>query len=209
MTKLKDLRKLIIDRRNRKRLTNTTPTLISSNCAAGMIYHWLGLRFHSPFINLWMTNDDFLTAMENFDDFLSTPLSEDKSGIRDYPVGLGYKGTRVFFLHYGSWQEAIAKWEQRISRIQPDNMAIILSNFKGVKEETASPEDILYRFDRLPFANKIAFTDRPYPQYPWAVHLPGYRPDRGMNVFDTRPLARNRYIDSFDYVRFINSLRDS
>ena len=29
-----------------------------------------------------------------------------------------------------------------------------------------------------------------------------------MNVFDTRPLARDRYIDSFDYVAFINSLKD-
>ena len=33
-------------------------------------------------------------------------------------------------------------------------------------------------------------------------------PRKGMNVFDTRPLARDRYIDSFDYVAFINSLKD-
>ena len=130
MTKIKDLRKLFIDRRNRKRLTNVSPTLISSNCAAGMIYHWLGLEFRSPFINLWMTNSDFLTAMENLDDFLATELKEDKSGIREYPVGIGYKGVRIFFLHYRSWEEAASKWKERIPRIDRGNMAVMLTNFK-------------------------------------------------------------------------------
>ena len=208
MTKIKDLRKLFIDRRNRKRLTNVSPTLISSNCAAGMIYHWLGLEFRSPFINLWMTNSDFLTAMENLDDFLATELKEDTSGIREYPVGIGYKGVRIFFLHYRSWEEAASKWKERIPRIDRGNMAVMLTNFKSTGEDANLAAETLERFDRLPFAHKVAFTDKDYARYPWAVRLPGYRPEKGMNVFDTRPLARDRYIDSFDYVAFINSLKD-
>ena len=44
----------------------------------GVLYHWLGLKFNSPFINLFMSNNDFLFAMENFDDFLRTPIIEDQ-----------------------------------------------------------------------------------------------------------------------------------
>ena len=35
-----------INRRYRKRLKNTNVTLITSNCAGGIIYHWLGLKFN-------------------------------------------------------------------------------------------------------------------------------------------------------------------
>lgn len=52
-----------INRRYRKRLKNTNVTLITSNCAGGIIYHWLGLKFNSPFINLWLTNDDYIRAL--------------------------------------------------------------------------------------------------------------------------------------------------
>lgn len=209
MTKLLDLRKKRIDLRNRRRLTNLTPTLISSNCTAGMIYHYLGLEFRSPFINLWMTNEDFLTAMENFDEFIATPLTEDRSGIRNYPVGIGFGGARVFFLHYSSWEEAIGKWNERIGRIDRENMGVMLSNFNAKGIEVDNPQEILERFDRLPFRHKVVFTRRNHPDIKSAVPLPGWRPDKGENAFDTRPLLRNRYIDSFDYVDFINSLKET
>mgnify|MGYP002241443975 FL=1 len=44
-----------INKKNRKRLYNMKPTIIASNCTGGFIYHWLGLQFQSPFINLYMT----------------------------------------------------------------------------------------------------------------------------------------------------------
>lgn len=63
-----------INAKNRERLNNTTPTLICSNCAGGFIYHWLGLQFRSPFINLFLTPEDFVKALENFDEFIDTPF---------------------------------------------------------------------------------------------------------------------------------------
>ena len=59
-----------INRKNRSKLTNLSPSLVCSNCTGGFLYHWLGLRFYSPFINLYMTNEDFLTALENWDLFI-------------------------------------------------------------------------------------------------------------------------------------------
>lgn len=84
-----------INRRYRKRLKNTNVTLITSNCAGGIIYHWLGLKFNSPFINLWLTNDDYIRALENFDDFINTPILECKTENVDYPVGIGWGGIKI------------------------------------------------------------------------------------------------------------------
>lgn len=208
MKKILDYRKRLADRRNRERLENRTPTLISSNCTAGVLYHMLGLEFRSPFINLWMTNDDFLTAMENLEQFLATPLREDTDAGLGYPVGIGYGDTRIYFLHYGSWQEAEAKWRERLPRIDTDNMGIMLSNIDMPGAASADRKDILRRFDRLPMRHKVVFTPRPEPDIESAVCLRGWHPEKGRNVFDTRKLRRTRYIDDYDYVGFINSLKE-
>lgn len=65
-----------INKKNKLRLTNNDFSLITSNCTGGIVYHWLGLRFNSPFINLFMSNEDYLNALENFEKFISTPLVE-------------------------------------------------------------------------------------------------------------------------------------
>ena len=49
----------------RKRLKNFNPTIISSNCNGGIIYHDLGLPFNSPTINLSMDTDDFIKLVSN------------------------------------------------------------------------------------------------------------------------------------------------
>lgn len=81
-----------INLKNRKRLINTTATLICSNCTGGVLYHWLGLEFRSPFINLCLSNIDFIKAMENFDIFLNTEIIEDQESKKEYPVGIGWGG---------------------------------------------------------------------------------------------------------------------
>ena len=60
-----------INDKNRKRLKNVSPTLICSNCTGGFLYHWLGLQFRSPFINLYLTDSDFVLALENWEQFIS------------------------------------------------------------------------------------------------------------------------------------------
>ena len=48
------------NRIRREKLKNNDFTIISSECAGGVIYHDLGLRFDSPTINLWFKPDDYL-----------------------------------------------------------------------------------------------------------------------------------------------------
>lgn len=193
-----------INNKNRKRLKNTMPTLICSNCTGGFLYHWLGLQFRSPFINLYMTPDDFITALENFDQFMAMPIIEMKNCGYDYPVGKGYSGVVLHFVHYKTFDEAIEKWNQRKNRINMNNFGVMLTNWGG------DNTDQLARFDRLPFEHKVVFTDKKYPAIKSSFYLKKYtfRNHKNGNIYATQNITGKRYIDQFDYVAFINSLKD-
>ena len=66
-----------INQSNQRRLINKTPSLICSNCTGGFIYHWLGLKFNSPFINLYLKDSDFVKALSNWEEFLRFEIKED------------------------------------------------------------------------------------------------------------------------------------
>ena len=194
-----------INEHNKKLLINHDPMIIASNCTGGFLYHWLGLRFRSPFINLYMDPSDFINAMENFTTFLNTPIIEVTNSRNKYPVGKGYNGTIIYFMHYQSFEQAIKKWSARIERMNLsdiDRMGIILSNWGG--------DDVsqLERFDALPFKNKVVFVDRPFPNIKSAFYIKGFNCSNGQNgnVYRTQYLNGKRYVDQFDYVTFINNL---
>lgn len=204
LKKLKDWLQSRINTENRKRLTNFTPSLICSNCTGGFLYHWLGLRFNSPFINLYMTNEDFVSALENWDYFIRGEIKEVRNSGYPYPVGEGYGGVKIHFVHYKSFSDALAKWKERRERINEANMGIMLTNWGGVNLT------LLERFDQLPFKHKVVFVDRPYPQIRSAFCLRGFSKVKGVkNIYATQYIDGRRYIDQFDYVSFINSLNES
>lgn len=122
-----------INRKNRARLTNHTPTLICSNCTGGFLYHWLGLRFNSPFINLYLSDTDFVKALQNFDAFIETKIVQDSNSTFSYPVGIGYDGIKIHFMHYKSFSEAVEIWEKRKKRIDKSNMGVMLTNWGGAR----------------------------------------------------------------------------
>lgn len=190
----------------RQRLSNFTPTLICSNCTGGFIYHWLGLEFRSPFINLSMTNEDFVTALEDFDKFISTPLIEDMVTPCDCPYGIGYGGTRVCFVHYKTWKEAIEKWEARKRRIDMDNMAIMLCDIRP-DDGHGSQRRLIERFEKLPFKHKIVFSDHEYPEFPSVVYLPRWKRNVDGIYRSINSITGRRPIDDFDFVGYINSIK--
>ena len=84
----------------RKRLRNTSFSLISNNCIGGVISHDLGLQFRSPTVDLYFTNEDFILFCRHLRDYLRLPVVEADSGL-DYPVGAlkGDHGTvRIYFI---------------------------------------------------------------------------------------------------------------
>ena len=201
--KIKDFLQKRINEKNRRRLRNTNPTIVASNCTGGFLYHWLGLEFRSPFINLYMTPDDFLTALENFDEFINTPIVESDDNRWNYPVGIGAFDTKIHFMHYKTFEDAIEAWERRKKRIDKNNMCVILSNWGGCVAQLA-------RFERLPFVSKVVFTDIEYPEFKSSFCLKGYncKNKANGNVYATQKVNGKRYIDQFDYVGMLNSMID-
>ena len=146
-----------INKKNKKRLVNKTPSLICSNCTGGFIYHWLGLKFYSPFINLYLTDYDFVKALSNWDSFLNFDIVEDFGTNKSYPVGISYDGIRIHFMHYSSFAEAKLAWDRRKKRIDPQNMGVMLTNWRG-------DESVIRDFEKLPFKHKVAFVNKDIPE---------------------------------------------
>lgn len=204
----------LINRKNKSRLRNSDFTLISSNCIGGFIYNWLGLQFKSPFINLYLDCYDFINMLENFDEFINNPLSEDINSEKNYPVAIGYNGVKINFMHYKNFEEANYYWEKRKKRIDKNNLAVWISNFgndfnykKGKEDEITEEEiEFINRFNKLPFKNKLIFSGK-------KIYLPNViyikelsdRKGRYLQNYDRKNLYK-RYIDQFDYISYLNSL---
>lgn len=185
---------------NRKRLKNRDFSLLCNNCNGGIILHDLGMEFKSPTVNLFFYSDHFFRFCENFEYYISQPLTLCKEPSHqpeiDYPVcNLG--DLELHFLHYASFEEAKEKWERRTKRLNRDNLFIMWTFFSQTEPE------LLERFEKLPFCNKVAFTEKEFPEYKSAFCIYGY--EEGLGVLtEFEGLKGKRKIDQFDYVRWFN-----
>ena len=109
---------------------------------------------------------------------------------------------RIDFMHYDSFQEAKEKWKQRCNRVDLNNIYIIFHNSKYT-----SPFCYEYRlFRKLPYKNKVMFTfplglfDRSVkPIWPHKLlRLPG------KILLYPHLYSKKRYMDRFDFVKFLN-----
>lgn len=186
----------------RKRLRNTTFSLISNNCIGGIISHDLGLQFRSPTIDLFIPDEDFILFCQHLSYYLSLPVVQEDTEL-DYPVGAlqGEYGTvRIHFRHYGSFEEAKDKWEERKSRVDPDNLYVMMEAKKCGRTRLA-------QFDRLAIPHKVVLTDGPHPEIPCSFPLDGdfYGDTYFEGKLITYPKRRlRRYLGVFDYVAFFN-----
>ncbi len=127
-------------------------SIISMCCWGGLTYHSLGMEFSSPFINMFVKETDYLRLLSNLEFYLKQPLVFEKDMYeqkikRSFPIAT-IGDIRLYFNHYESFDEAKSKWEQRLSRINYNNLFIMyytmdLNNAKI--------------FDNLPFKKKIVF----------------------------------------------------
>lgn len=98
-------------------------SIISSNCAAGVIYHDWGKKFLTPTINLYFKNEDFILFCEKLPDILNENLRE-VNNVSKYPIGL-ISNSVVHFLHYKSFAEAKNLWDKRKKRVDKDYIIIL------------------------------------------------------------------------------------
>lgn len=209
----RDVRRAARNKKNIARLKSKDITIISSNCAGGVISHDLGLRFNSQFVNLAMRPKHFVKYLSNFDYYNSLDVSfpaelqsECWSG-GHYPVGV-VGDTEIHFIHYSSYEEASKKWSERKARINKDSLFIIMSERDG-----CTKEDLL-AFDALPFKNKVVFTKLPYEDIKSSFYIPGFEKDSyvGVVLSFKNILSSKRIVDIFPYVDWFNgdySVEDS
>lgn len=165
----------------------------------GVILHELGLRFDTPTVNLWFESEDYIKFLENMSDYLQYELVEIQTDY-SYPVGL-LKDIKIYFQHYANFQEAKAKWEERIKRIHWDNLYIMMVQREGCDD------NMVARFNDLPYKRKVIFTAKSYPDCQSAFCIP----DSEEETWEVMDLCRyksrftgRRWLDEYDYVGFLN-----
>ena len=185
--------------KRRGRLKNAGFTILASDCNGTMMYHDLGLPFLSPTINLTIGMNDFVKMLENLPWYMEQELTELSVEGRTFPTGL-LGDIQVNFVHYQTFEESARKWEERKKRINWDNLFVV-GSAKG-----ACTYETIQRFDRLPYQHKVIFTHIEYPEFSSAYRLKGFEKQGALGTttnYIIRFLKR-RYLESFDYVSFLN-----
>ena len=126
--------------------------LFKASCFGGCISNMLGLSFRSPFVNLFLSDADFVkfanvprVYLEESLKFQETKFYQ--NGNHDYPVfRLG--NIIVNMLHYYTANDALAKWNERKQRINWYNLLAVMCT---------EDEKIFEQFDALPYGKKICF----------------------------------------------------
>ena len=183
----------------RLRLKNRTPSIIASNCVGTFIYYDMKLRYLSPTVNLSFDMNDYVRFLEDLRWYLEQPVVPFADDRFDFPCGM-IGDVEIRFNHYKTFEEAVAKWEERKKRIDWDNLFII-----GIDGDDCTYES-LCRFNALPYAHKVIFTHKPYPEFACSHYIPGFEDREGVYcITDFRGGRRiRRHMDHFDYVSFLN-----
>ena len=183
----------------RRKLKNTSPTIIASKCNGEFLYYDMKLKFLSPTINLSFDMNDYVKMLKNLRWYMKQPILPYNDERFDFPTGkLG--DIEIRFNHYKSFDEAVDKWNERKKRINWDNLFIL-----GIDGDNCTYET-MQQFDKLPYKNKVIFTHKKYPEIESAYYIPGFENEDGVGVllyFKNQFLVR-RYLDDFDYIAFLN-----
>ena len=183
----------------RKKLKNMTPTIISSNCNGEYWYYDMKLKFLSPTINLSFDMNDYVKMLENLHWYMKQPILPYEDSRFEFPTGM-LGDIEIRFNHYKTFDEAVAKWEERKKRIDWNNLLVL-----GIDGDNCTYETI-QRFDQLPYKNKVIFTHIPYPEIKSAYYIPGFEKEQGVGVllYFKKQFRIRRYLDDFDYISFLN-----
>lgn len=133
-----------------RKLQRSRLSIFSINCFGGCISNMLGLPFRSPFVNLFLSSRDFVKFLRAPKIYLEYSPHFEKLYHEDQPFPVLSLGDVVLNMkHYNDPDDAIAKWNERKTRINWYNLLAI---------SFAEDEKILNEFEALPYGKKICFT---------------------------------------------------
>lgn len=180
----------------RIRLRNKDFTIFCNNCIGGCVYHSLGKEFLSPTINCYMTTQNFLKFIENYDSYLKKPLVFRKSE-SEFPVGM-IGEIEIFFNHATSEEEALEEWNRRKNRINSNNLYAIIRELDYTEVISKDAIESLLKV----YKNVVIITfdkrkDK-LPHYKY-IDLKDNKDEFKKNFFGIDLWARK-----WDYVKFLN-----
>ena len=194
------IQRIFINRRLKSRLQNHGMTVISANCVGAFILHDLNEPFNSPFVNLYLSPNDFVRYLQNIEFYQRQSLTFIQSE-KPYPVAK-LADLKIHFMHYRNSQEAEQKWLARSARMNLDNLFIMMTDKDDA--QGIAYED-LAAFDQLPFKNKVVFTRKPYPEFKSAFYIKGFEKQNQVgDLFTFSGWNGVKYYDQFDYVTWFN-----
>jgi uncharacterized protein (DUF1919 family) len=147
-----------------------------------------------------LSPSDFIKYLYNIEYYKNKRLIFIPSD-KNYPVAK-LDDIIIYFQHYKTNALAENKWYERSSRINLDNLFIIMS------ERDSCTEDDLYKFDSLNYKNKVIFTKKLYKNILSSYHIKDCEDDNGevglvwefINMF-----TGIRMYDCYPFIEWFNS----
>lgn len=173
-------------------------TLVSDDCWGGYLYHYLYLKFSSPFINISWKKEDFLKILNHFKYYMESSLvMKQESNLIEcqWPVGIIGEGDmeiEVNFIHAINFAKAREEWDKRRKRINNNNILVKMS-IGGSNEEY-----ILKEYENTPFEYKYCFCSYESDS-PCTIHLPRYEWSLKQEKKFVQSYAYDFYIRRMDY----------
>ena len=134
---------------NKERLINKDFTIISNDCWGAYVYTYLGIKYNSPFVWLWLSSVDFIKLAKNFKEYMECKLRFIETDL-PHPVGM-LDDITLYFNHYKTEKDALECFEKRNERINYDNLF-----FRMALED----ENLIKDFNEIPYKNKVMFFDK-------------------------------------------------
>ncbi len=171
----------------RSKLKNKDFSLLCNNCFAGGIYHKFHLQYNTPTIWTYIYPEEYIRLLENLPFYLAQPLeftthtkhplacTLNGSKCTNYPIGVLGGEIEIHFMHYASEKAAMQKWGQRLRRFNQNNLFVMFSLDRGWFEDSAMNsalmQELLERFEKLPYQNKLFFSPKPLTTCKSAVYI--------------------------------------
>lgn len=182
-----------------RKLQQSRLSIFSVNCFGGDLSNRLNLTFRSPFVNLYLSNEDFIKFMREPHTYLEKPLTYhgqkfDSKKTFQFPIAK-CADILLNMMHYKNFEESVEAWERRKPRINWDNIFVIM---------WTESSKILEQFDELPYEKKACFV--PFKSdlnSAWYVNRDlDKKSKRFVDVFINFAKGRLFYYDLFDMLLY-------
>lgn len=176
--------------------------ILSSDCVGGRIMKDYALPCHTPTVNIWYSGIDFMKLCEDPLKYFDMEIEEGGFDDEGHPTGrLG--DIVLHFGHEDSFEAGARKWMRgtrsfRKAVQSPHEICVIFNDRNGFTE------DLVGRFENLPYSHKVLFTHKPHHNAPHTFYMDGedrLEFVRTMTLFEGLLPIRRRY-ERFDFYQW-------